>query len=150
MEFVFSFNTDDDITIRQTLIDLITSDVNFTNISRAAFATIFLRQKSTNLKCEYKKAASKTFIQTSCAQIVGEIDTLRTNFLAQSWCVFDLLLLYLIKPFPLLLLLLLLLLLSFSISNISPDILFLLPPHLWFCLCQRFTTTGTRSCTGNF
>ncbi len=37
-------------------------EVNFTNIIRAAFAPIFFRQKSTNLKCKYKKAAGKTFV----------------------------------------------------------------------------------------
>jgi hypothetical protein len=31
--------------------------VNLTNILRAAFVPIFLRQKSTNSKCKYKKAA---------------------------------------------------------------------------------------------
>ncbi len=49
--------------------------VNFTNILRAAFAQIFLCQKSTNLKCKYKKAAVKTFARKSCAQNVGKIDS---------------------------------------------------------------------------
>jgi hypothetical protein len=34
---------------------------NITNILRTAFAPIFLCQKSTNLKCKYKKAAGKNF-----------------------------------------------------------------------------------------
>jgi hypothetical protein len=33
--------------------------VNFTNILRAGFAPIFLSQKSTNLKCKYKKLRAK-------------------------------------------------------------------------------------------
>jgi hypothetical protein len=43
------------------------SGVNFTNILSAAFATLYLRQKSTNLKCKYKKAASETTIRKSRA-----------------------------------------------------------------------------------
>jgi hypothetical protein len=38
---------------------------NFTNILRAAFAPIFLRQKSTNLKLKQKKVARKSFVQKS-------------------------------------------------------------------------------------
>ena len=41
--------------------------VNFTTILRAAFVPIYLRQKSTNLKCKYRKAAQKTFVQKSCS-----------------------------------------------------------------------------------
>jgi hypothetical protein len=41
---------------------------------RAAFAPIFLRQKSTNLKFKYEKAAHKTFVQKRSAENVGEID----------------------------------------------------------------------------
>ncbi len=33
--------------------------VNFTNILRATFGPIFLRQKNTNLKCKYKKQLAK-------------------------------------------------------------------------------------------
>ena len=36
--------------------------VNFTNISRAACVPMSLHQKSTKLKCKYKKAAQKTFV----------------------------------------------------------------------------------------
>jgi hypothetical protein len=39
--------------------------VNFTNILKAAFAPISLRQESTNLKCKYDKATQKTFVQKS-------------------------------------------------------------------------------------
>jgi hypothetical protein len=35
-----------------------------------------LCQKSENVKCKYKKAAVKTLAQKSCAQNVGEIDSL--------------------------------------------------------------------------
>jgi hypothetical protein len=42
---------------------LISTNVNVTNILRAVFAPIFLRQKSTILKCKFKKVASKTFAQ---------------------------------------------------------------------------------------
>ncbi len=48
-------------------------EVNFTNILIAAFLTIFLCQKSTNLKCKCKKSTCKTFGWKSCAQNVGEI-----------------------------------------------------------------------------
>ncbi len=41
--------------------------VNFTNIIRAAFAPIFLRQKSTNLKSMYKKVSRETFVRKSRA-----------------------------------------------------------------------------------
>ena len=34
--------------------------VNFTNILRVAFATIFLHQKITNPNCKYRKAAQNT------------------------------------------------------------------------------------------
>ncbi len=37
--------------------------VNFTNILCAVFAPIMLRPKRANLKCKYKKASSKTFVQ---------------------------------------------------------------------------------------
>jgi hypothetical protein len=37
--------------------------VNIVNILRAAFVPIFLRQKSTNLKCKYQTAAVETFVQ---------------------------------------------------------------------------------------
>ncbi len=53
--------------------------VNFTNILRAAFAPIFLRQKSTNLKCKYKRAARKTFIRKRRESNVGEIENLKTT-----------------------------------------------------------------------
>ncbi len=39
--------------------------VNFTNILRAAFASIFLCQKSANLKCKYKLAVLESFEQKS-------------------------------------------------------------------------------------
>jgi hypothetical protein len=39
--------------------------VNFTNTIHAAFAPIFLRQKSTNLKSKYKKVSRKTFVPKS-------------------------------------------------------------------------------------
>ncbi len=46
--------------------------VNFANIFRA----ISLRQRGTNLKCKYNKAACKTFARKICSQFnVGEIDT---------------------------------------------------------------------------
>ena len=51
---------------------------SFTNILHTAFAPISLRPKSTNLKCKYRKAARKTFVQKSCSENVGEIDTLST------------------------------------------------------------------------
>jgi hypothetical protein len=35
--------------------------VNYTNILRGAFAPIFLRQKSTSLRCKNKKSANETF-----------------------------------------------------------------------------------------
>jgi hypothetical protein len=53
--------------------------VNFTNILRAAFAPIFLRTKSKNLKSKYKKASYETFVRQSRAYNVGEIDT-RSQF----------------------------------------------------------------------
>ncbi len=40
---------------------------NITKILRAAFAPIFLCQKSTNLKCKYLKVTGKTFEQKSIA-----------------------------------------------------------------------------------
>jgi hypothetical protein len=40
----------------------LTPAANFTNILRADFAPIFLRQKSTKLKHKYKKAARETFV----------------------------------------------------------------------------------------
>jgi hypothetical protein len=43
------------------------AEVNFTNFLRAAFALIFLRQKSANLKSKFKKAAPKSFPQKSHA-----------------------------------------------------------------------------------
>ncbi len=50
--------------------------VNFTNISRAAFAQIFLRQKSTALECKYKKKlCSKFWNKKNWMQNVGEIDS---------------------------------------------------------------------------
>ncbi len=54
--------------------------VNFTNILQAAFAPIFLSQKSTNLKSKYKKALRKPFVRKSRAYNVGEIDTRLTNY----------------------------------------------------------------------
>jgi hypothetical protein len=48
--------------------------LNLTNILRAAFAPILLRQDSTNLKCKFKKDAGKTFVWKSSAKNVGEID----------------------------------------------------------------------------
>jgi hypothetical protein len=39
--------------------------VNFTNILRAAFAPIFLRQKSTNLKCKNKQDGLDQFHDSS-------------------------------------------------------------------------------------
>ncbi len=41
--------------------------VNFTNVLRAAFAPIFLRQKSINLKFKYKSVSRKTFVRKSRA-----------------------------------------------------------------------------------
>jgi hypothetical protein len=52
----------------------LTQGVNFTNILIAAYAPIFLRQKTTNLKCKNKKAASKAFVRKRHASNVGEID----------------------------------------------------------------------------
>jgi hypothetical protein len=43
------------------------SGVNLTNILRAAFAPIFLRQKTTTLKCKNKKAARKNL---TCKMLV--------------------------------------------------------------------------------
>jgi hypothetical protein len=48
--------------------------VNFTNILREAFGLIFLRQKSTNLKCKSKKAARKTSERKNCKQNDCKID----------------------------------------------------------------------------
>ena len=57
---------------------------SFTNILHTAFAPISLRPKSTNLKCKYRKAARKTFVQKSCSENVGEIDTfVDLNFVDQ-------------------------------------------------------------------
>ncbi len=56
-------------------------EVNFTNILRAAFALIFLRQKSTNLLprfTKYKKASRKTFLRKTRAYNIGKIDTWTT------------------------------------------------------------------------
>jgi hypothetical protein len=50
--------------------------VNFTNILCGPFVSIFLHQKSTNLKFKYKGSARKTFVQKRRALNVGEIDTL--------------------------------------------------------------------------
>jgi hypothetical protein len=47
--------------------------VNFTNILRAAFAPVFLRQKSKNLKSKYKKALCETVVRKSRAYNVGEM-----------------------------------------------------------------------------
>jgi hypothetical protein len=44
--------------------------VNFTNILSAAFAPVFLRQKSTELKCNDTKVVYETFEQN-----FGEIDS---------------------------------------------------------------------------
>jgi hypothetical protein len=57
----------------QRLVGL-TPGVNFTNIFRAAFVPIFLRQKITNLKCKHKKTVLETFVRKSRMQNVGEID----------------------------------------------------------------------------
>jgi hypothetical protein len=40
-----------------------------------AFASIFLRQKSTNLKCKYKKAELETLEQKAARKNVAEIET---------------------------------------------------------------------------
>ena len=61
--------------------------VNFTNILRAAFALIFLCQKSINLKCKNIKAACVTLVRKSCLLNVGEIDThvtKRYRFIARN------------------------------------------------------------------
>ncbi len=42
---------------------------------KSSFCADNFAPKSTNLKCNYKKAAHKTFAQKSCAQNVGEIDS---------------------------------------------------------------------------
>ncbi len=51
------------------------SGVNFTNILRAAFAPIFLRQKTTNLKCKSKKAAHKIFVWKDAHKILVKLAT---------------------------------------------------------------------------
>jgi hypothetical protein len=43
--------------ITQELLFQVMAGVNFTNIVRAAFAPIFLRQKNLNLKFKYKKVS---------------------------------------------------------------------------------------------
>ncbi len=48
--------------------DSLISQVNFTNILRAAFAPIFLHQKSMKLKFKYIKALPETFAWQSCAE----------------------------------------------------------------------------------
>ncbi len=47
--------------------------VNFTNILRAEFAVIFLRQKSINLKYNYKKAVYKTFVEKPKRKILVKL-----------------------------------------------------------------------------
>ncbi len=47
--------------------------VNFTNILQAAFAPIFLPQKSTNLKSNYKKASRETFVQKTARIILVKL-----------------------------------------------------------------------------
>jgi hypothetical protein len=47
--------------------------VNFTNILHAAFALIILRQKSTNLKCKFKNATLKTFVQNAMHKMLVKL-----------------------------------------------------------------------------
>ena len=47
--------------------------VNFTNILQAAFEPISLRQKSTYLKCKYRKAAQKTFVRKFAHKILVKL-----------------------------------------------------------------------------
>ncbi len=56
----------------RTLVKL-TPMVNFTNIFCPAFAPIFLHQKSTNLKWNYKKAARLTFVQKATRKMLVKL-----------------------------------------------------------------------------
>ncbi len=49
----------------QKMFVKLTTGVNFTNILRALFAPILLRQKNTNLKCKLKKALREIFVRKS-------------------------------------------------------------------------------------
>ena len=53
------------------------TEINCTNILRAAFLPISFGPKNTNANCKYRKALhnSYTFIPKNCLQIVGEIET---------------------------------------------------------------------------
>jgi hypothetical protein len=53
--------------------------VNFTNIIRAAFAPIFLRQKSTNLKSKYKKFCAKHSYKKAARKMLMKLTTVLTK-----------------------------------------------------------------------
>jgi hypothetical protein len=49
---------------------------------------IFLRQKSTNLKCKYKKAARKTFVQKAVRKMLVKLrpgGNFRSQMLDRAW-----------------------------------------------------------------
>ncbi len=47
--------------------------INFTNKLRAAFAPIFLRQKSTNRKSKYKKTSRETFYEKAARKMLVKL-----------------------------------------------------------------------------
>ena len=55
------------------VLSYLISAVNFTNILRAAFMPISFRQKSTNLKCKYKKAAQKNCVQKAAHKMLVKL-----------------------------------------------------------------------------
>ena len=50
----------------------------------SSFCPISLHQKSTNLKCKYRKAAQKSFVWKSCPWKVGEIGP-RSKLIKSKW-----------------------------------------------------------------
>jgi hypothetical protein len=67
----------------------LTPRVNFTNILLAAFAPLFLRQKSTNLKSQYKKALRETFVQKAAHKMLVKLTPVVITFVRQESIRFD-------------------------------------------------------------
>ena len=73
------FNTDKN-EVQIWFLILFPPGIYFTNLLWAAFAPISLRQKHTNLKCKYRKAARKTFVWKSCSK-----DFCMKKLLVECW-----------------------------------------------------------------
>ncbi len=56
-----------------SLVKLTPAEVNFTNILRAPFAPIFLRQRIANLKCSHKKASRETFNEKAARKMLAKL-----------------------------------------------------------------------------